>query len=245
MTTVRAPKKEPQSAIVRVVVLLVAVLGTAFLLFKHDPYTNAILDKEKKAMAHRSPAQDVKAAVPAVKKDTSEGRTFVMELAGLDGGKTGQITIKMHPEWAPLGVKQFESLMDKGFYKQCRFFRVVNNFVVQFGISGEPGKFPKDPPIKDDPVKTTNARGTLTFATSGPNTRTTQLFINTNKNGNKFLDKQGFAPIGEVISGMDIVDQIYAGYGEKPNQGKIQNRGNAYLNADFPELSYIADTKSA
>jgi len=246
MTTVRAPKKEPRSAIVGVIVLLVAVLGTAFLLFKHDPYTNAIFDKEKKAMASlRSTAQDLKQADTALTKDISKGRTFVMELAGLEGGKTGQIKILTRPEWAPLGVQQFESLMDKGFYKDNRFFRVVNNFIVQFGISGEPGKFPKDPPIRDDPVITTNARGTLTFATSGPNTRTTQLFINTNKNGNKFLDKQGFAPIAEVISGMDIVDQIYAGYAEKPNQGKIQNRGNAYLTAEFPDMTYIADTKSA
>lgn len=244
MTTVKAPKKDPQSTVLRVVVLLVAVLGAAFLLFMHDPYTTA-LDNKKAAEQPVLRKQEAKVSATPAKKDTSEGRTFVIEIAGLKDNAKGEITIKTHPEWAPLGVKQFESLMDSGFYKDTRFFRVVNNFVVQWGIQGEPGEFPKSQQIKDDPVKTTNARGTLTFATSGPNTRTTQLFINTNKNGNKFLDKQGFAPFAEVISGMDVVDQIYSDYGEKPNQGKIQNRGNAYLNADFPNLSYIANTRSA
>ena len=96
--------------------------------------------------------------------------------------------------------------------------------------------------IKDDPVLSTNKRGTVTFATSGPNSRTTQIFINTNNGpqGNKFLDGQGFSPFAEVIKGMDIVDRIYAGYGEKPNQGEIQNRGNACLSEEFPKLSYVS-----
>jgi peptidyl-prolyl cis-trans isomerase A (cyclophilin A) len=99
--------------------------------------------------------------------------------------------------------------------------------------------------ILDDPVVETNRRGTVTFATSGPDTRTTQMFINTNSRGNKFLDSQGFSPIGEVIEGMEFVDQIYDAYKEKPDQGKIQKNGNEYLTKEFPNLSYIASAKGA
>ena len=117
----------------------------------------------------------------------------------------------------------------------------MKNFVVQFGIAAIPANRQKTT-IRDDPVIQTNARGTLTYATSGPNTRTTQLFINTRKDGNKFLDSQGFSPIAEVIKGMDFVDEIYDGYAEKPNQGKIQSKGNEYLDKEFPKLSYISKT---
>ena len=99
--------------------------------------------------------------------------------------------------------------------------------------------------IQDDPVVESNRRGTVTFATSGPDSRTTQMFINTNSRGNKFLDSQGFSPIGEVIEGMEFVDQINDEYKEKPDQGRIQNKGNAYLTKEFPNLSYIVSAKSA
>jgi cyclophilin family peptidyl-prolyl cis-trans isomerase len=98
--------------------------------------------------------------------------------------------------------------------------------------------------IKDDPVVTTNTRGTATFATSGPNTRTTQVFINTNANGNAFLDKQGFSPFAEVISGMEVVDRIYDYYREKPDQALIRTRGNEYLKERFPKLSFIVTAAS-
>jgi peptidyl-prolyl cis-trans isomerase A (cyclophilin A) len=100
--------------------------------------------------------------------------------------------------------------------------------------------------IPDDPVKVSNTRGTVVFATGGPNTRTTQIFVNTNKQGNAFLDRQGFSPFGEVIEGMDLVEKLYAGYGEGapsgkgPNQGLIQSKGNEYLVSQYPKLSFIS-----
>jgi len=170
------------------------------------------------------------------------GLKFEFYVENLEGGTSGTIVIQTHPEWAPLGVEHFHKLMEESYYSGSRFFRVVPDFMVQFGIAAIPGG-EKVKPIQDDAVLQTNARGTVTFATSGANTRTTQLFINTRKTGNAFLDKQGFAPIGEVISGMEYVDQIFKGYGEKPNQGKITKKGNAYLDKDFPNLSYIKETK--
>jgi cyclophilin family peptidyl-prolyl cis-trans isomerase len=177
----------------------------------------------------------------------SSTRRFGFLLAGLKGpeGEEGEIVIETIREWAPVGVEHFHKLSEAKFYEGCRFFRVLPNFMVQFGISGTPSvqqEWRRDV-LKDDPVAQTNARGTVTYATSGPNTRATQLFINTNTKGNAFLDKQGFAPIGRVVSGMEYVDRIYDGAREKPNQGKIQKSGNAYLLAEFPELSYIKSVR--
>jgi peptidyl-prolyl cis-trans isomerase A (cyclophilin A) len=125
---------------------------------------------------------------------------------------------------------------------------VLPGFVAQFGINGNPDVQAqwRSSNIPDDPVKQTNSRGTVVFATAGPNTRTTQIFINTRQQGNTFLDQQGFSPIGQVIEGMDVVDRFYAGYGEGapsgggPNQGLTQMKGNAYLGTSFPKLSYIS-----
>jgi len=169
------------------------------------------------------------------------GRTYVFKLSSLNDNKDGEIVIETKPEWAPLGVQHFHKLLEDNFYQDAKFFRVVDDFIVQFGIPAIPTKKYKKS-IKDDPVTQTNARGTITYATSGANTRTTQMFINTREGGNKFLDNQGFAPIGVVTKGMDLVDQIYGGYGEKPNQGKIQRMGNEYLDKEFPLLSYISKT---
>jgi len=178
---------------------------------------------------------------------TEEGRLIEFRVSNLDGDpSTGSFKIRTRPSWAPLGVARFEELTQDNFFDSCRFFRVLDNFIAQFGINGSPDvnkKWRKEI-IKDDEVLVGNKRGTVTFATSGPNTRTTQMFINTGKK-NKFLDKQGFSPIGEVVEGMDIVDRFYSGYGEGapsgrgPNQGKIQSQGNAYLEKDYPKLSFI------
>jgi peptidyl-prolyl cis-trans isomerase A (cyclophilin A) len=151
----------------------------------------------------------------------------------------GNFTIEVTRSLAPNGADRFYNLVRSGFFTDIAFFRVVPGFMVQFGIHGDPAVSAKwrDANITDDPVKTSNARGTLTFATAGPNTRTTQLFINFADNAG--LDGQGFAPFGKVIEGMDIVDKINSDSGERPNQGAIQQAGNEYLKKEFPSLDYI------
>lgn len=169
---------------------------------------------------------------------------LVMTLKGLTGESDPQdVIIEVRPDWAPIGANHMLELVQAQFYDECRFFRVLPNFVVQFGINGDPHVQSewKAKVLQDDPVKESNKRGTLTFATSGKNTRTTQLFINLNDNA--ALDQQGFAPIGEVTKGMEHIDKISSKYREKPNQGKIVNNGNAYLQQEFPELSYIAQIR--
>jgi len=188
-------------------------------------------------------------SLPAFAEDTTaSGNIIEIQVNNLDGGSAGTIKIQMKPEWAPRGVARFEELVSNGFYENCRFFRVLPGFIAQFGINGEPDVMSKwrSSSIPDDPVKVTNSRGTLVFATAGPNTRTTQIFVNTRDEGNAFLDKQGFSPFGVVLEGMDIVDKLYAGYGEGapggkgPNQALIQKKGNSYLAESFPSLSYIS-----
>ncbi|CAE7839258.1 rotA [Symbiodinium microadriaticum] len=147
--------------------------------------------------------------------------------------------LRVHPSWAPLGAERFKELVEENFFDAARFFRVVPGFMAQFGISGKPDRaaYWREQKLKDDPVVKSNSRGYISFATSGPNSRTTQMFINFADNAN--LDGMGFAPFGFVEKGMDVVDQIYAGYGEKPNQQSIQMEGNKYLKKHFPKLSYI------
>jgi peptidyl-prolyl cis-trans isomerase A (cyclophilin A) len=151
----------------------------------------------------------------------------------------GDFVIEVTRKWAPLGADRFHELVLAGFYNDCGFFRVIPNFMVQFGINGDPkvqAKW-KALKIKDDPVTQSNARGTITFATAGPGTRTSQLFIN--YKDNKLLDGQGFAPFGKVVEGMAAVDKINPEYREQPGQGQIQSSGNVYLKKQFPNLSFI------
>ena len=137
-------------------------------------------------------------------------------------------------------VQIFYNLVNIGFYDGLCFFRAIKGFMVQYGIHGDPrvSTLWRDARIDDDPVTQRNTRGRVTFATAGPNTRTTQIFINYNDR-NVMLDGQGFAPFAEIVEGMDVVDALYKGYGETPNQGLIQKVGNAYLNKQFSKLDHI------
>ncbi len=156
----------------------------------------------------------------------------------------GQFVVTVTRAWAPLGADRFYTLVKSGFYDGARFFRVLPGFVVQFGIAGDPAVNTKwhNANLVDDPVTQTNRRGTITYGTAGPNTRTTQVFINLADNAR--LDSKGFAPFGEVTEGMDAVDKFYSEYGEGPPLGggpaqtRAEAEGNAYFGRDFPKLDY-------
>jgi len=160
----------------------------------------------------------------------------------------GNFVVLVHRDWAPLGADRFYELMKMHFFDHNYFFRMLPGFIVQWGINGDP-KVAKDwsvLSIKDDPFKMSNRRGTVTFATAGANSRTTQVFVNLNDNTG--LDGQGFTPFGEISEGMNVIESLYGGYGEGaprgqgPDQQVITDRGNDYLEEHFPRLDYIKKT---
>jgi len=190
--------------------------------------------------AQKRPAPRVSLMVPSAMKEQAPA-TYKAKFTTTKGDFVVEVT----RDWAPLGADRFYNLVKNHFFDGAAFFRVLPGFVAQFGLSPRPevSRVWAAANIKDDPVKESNLTGYLTFATAGPNTRTTQLFINLGDNRN--LDAMGFAPFGKVVEGMDVVQQFYSGYGEGapggngPDQGRITNEGKPYLDKNFPQLDSI------
>ena len=188
------------------------------------------------------------AAPPSLDKPKTLTRTAPDTYRAKFATSKGDFVIEVHRDWAPNGADRFYNLVQAGYYNDTRFFRVVSGFMAQIGIHGKPelNAIWREQQIPDDPVVKSNTRGFLSFATAGPGTRTTQFFINYD-DGNSRLDTMGFSPFGKVTSGMEVVDSLYAEYGEGapqgrgPNQGRIQGEGNAYLMRDFPQLDYVKE----
>lgn len=157
----------------------------------------------------------------------------------------GDFTMSVTRAWSPLGADRFYNLVKNGFFTDVAFFRVIDGFMVQFGIHGDPeiSAAWRKANIEDDAVKQSNTKGFVSFATAGPGTRTTQMFINFGDNDR--LDGMGFSPFAKVTEGMNVVESIYSGYGEGapsgrgPDQGRLQMQGNKYLKAEFPRMDYI------
>jgi cyclophilin family peptidyl-prolyl cis-trans isomerase len=177
---------------------------------------------------------------PTPKQDAVAPDVFRVNL---DTSK-GPIVIEVHKDWAPIGAQHLYELVNRGYYDGNRFFRVTHAYV-QWGVNGDPqtSSLWSTANLRDDPVKESNVRGAVSYAKRGPNTRTTQLFIN--MKDNKDLDKQGFAPIAKVITGMDAVESFYSAYGDMPPRGQgpdpsqIETQGNSYLESHFPRLDFV------
>jgi peptidyl-prolyl cis-trans isomerase A (cyclophilin A) len=242
-----------------VVVLLLAGAGAYTMFFSEPRLTAAQLKKAQEAQRqmdqikqdtvqqHPGAAGDPPAPVPAtpapVPAEVKDGAwpekapdLFKVKFAC----SNGDFVVECHKDWAPIGVERFYELVKNNFYNEARFFRVLPGFVAQFGIPADPAVAAKwrDNTIKDEPVKQSNVDGTITFAKSGaPNSRTTQLFLNTANNTR--LDSMGFSAFGKVVEGLDVVKKINSEYGENPDQGLVQAMGNEYLKKTFPRLDYI------
>ena len=200
--------------------------------------TAAVADQTNKAEAKAESSSDLTSPAKLTAKAPD---SFKVKF---DTSK-GNFTVEVTRSLAPHGADRFYNLVRAGFFKDVEFFRVIPGFMCQFGINGDPKVAAawREAQIPDDEVKGSNTRGAVTFATAGPNTRTTQLFINYGDNSR--LDHMGFSPFGKVVEGMDTVDKINGEYGEGapqgagPDQGRVQREGNAYLKKDFPRLDYI------
>ena len=197
-----------------------------------------------KSQGDESPAP---APEETTKVAPEEGQAPAQYTVELDTTK-GAIVIDVRRDWAPHGADRFYELVQAGYFTDVAFFRVISGFMAQVGINGDPALNAqwREKRIPDDAVKASNTRGTVTFATSGPNSRTTQFFFNFTDNSR--LDGMGFAPFGKVQD-MAPVDALYDGYGEGapggrgPSQGALQSQGNAYLRESFPKLDYIKSAK--
>jgi len=238
-------KKLPVLGIVVAIVIGLAVFNH----FRPERLTAQTLDKAEKVQ--KKIDQENKASAPEAKPAEPKPENAAAPAPAPAEAKdpnvlkvkfecsNGTFVVECRRDWAPLGFDRFKELVTAKFYDGARFFRVVPGFVVQFGIAADPsvnGKW-RTNCIKDDPVKKSNVSGTITFATSGANTRTTQLFVNLGNNVQ--LDGMGFTPFGKVIQGMEVVKAISSKYGESPIQSEIEAKGNAYLEQSFPELDYI------
>lgn len=209
------------------------------------------VEAAKEAMAKANgetakPAAEAAAAEPAPQPTTLEGYEMIPwgetapEVFRVKFDTTkGPFVVECNSAWSPEGCKRFFELCKTGFFNNSGFFRVVPGFVVQFGLAADPKMTAQytNKNLRDEPKRESNTKGKITFATSGPNSRTTQLFINYGDNSN--LDAMGFTPFGEVVYGMENVEKITAEYGEQPDQFMIKQEGTAYLKRDFPNLDFI------
>ena len=231
---------------------LLALITAAFFAVSCDP-------KPETAQTTGAPAAPAAAAPAQTKemkpvmdilKDPSKAvekapETFKVKFATTKG----DFTLEINRAWSPLGADRFYNLVKAGFFTDIAFFRVIEGFMVQFGIHGDPAVASawRGARIQDDPVKESNAKGYISYAMAGPNTRTTQMFINFGNNAR--LDDMGFSPFGKVSEGMNVVESIYNGYGEGapsgrgPDQGRVQMQGNTYLKAEFPKMDYIKSAR--
>lgn len=203
-------------------------------------------DANANANANQQPAADASGPSAALLDPSKATETAPDQYTVKLQTTKGDVVIAVHRDWAPQGADRFYNLVKAGFFDDVAFFRAIDGFMVQFGMSGDPevSKAWNAHPIPDDPVKESNKRGYVTFAKKGiPNSRTTQVFVNYRDNA--MLDGMGFAPFGQVTEGMDVLDGLYKEYGEGapkgkgPNQMLIEREGNAYLQRDFPELDYV------